>query len=105
MVSDAPSKGARRCTHCGREVTETVHTRGGYRVDYYALHTGTTEPATMARSDDTLVVTVLKLLEPIEVVTCADCYHEPRVRAERELLFRPESSQPSAVSLQLGRTK
>jgi hypothetical protein len=93
MVPDAPSKAARRCTHCGRGVTETVHTRTWYRVDYYALHTGTTEPVTIMRHDEMLApVTVLKLLEPSEVVTCAECYRDPHVRAERELLFRPESA-------------
>src|SRR5262245_58895049 len=96
MTSDAPGKGARRCTHCGRAVAETVHTRSSYRVDFYVLYTGSVEPMTLARRDDTLApVTVLKLLEANEVVTCADCYREPQVRAERELLFRPENAPAS----------
>jgi hypothetical protein len=79
------------CTHCGREVTETLHTRSSYHVDYYLLHTGEVQPTTVARPDDpTGVVTILKLSRVNIVVTCADCYQQPHVRQERELLFRPE---------------
>src|SRR5436309_11627683 len=96
MGATVHSKTALRCSHCGREVTETVHTRSSYRVDYYALHTGEVEPVTMARGDETMpLVTVLKLLRPSEVVTCADCYRRADVRAERESLFRPEVVTPA----------
>jgi len=85
------SKTHLRCHHCGREVNETRHTRTAYRVDYYTLHTGAVEPMTMARSDDpTDVVTVMRLLRAVEIFTCVDCYRQPAVRRERELLFRPE---------------
>jgi hypothetical protein len=91
MSTAAVAKGALRCTHCGREVTETIHTRSSYRVDYYALHTGEVEPMTLSRTDDTApLVTFLKLLRPSEVVTCSECYRQPQIREERELLFRPE---------------
>jgi hypothetical protein len=84
-------KSAPRCNHCGREVAETVHTRSAYRVDYYALHTGEVEPTTMpSRDDASQVITVLKLLRPSDIVTCADCYRQPSIRNARELLFRPE---------------
>lgn len=86
------TKGARHCRHCGREVGETLHTRSSYRVDYYGLHTGAVEPVTLSHGDDAPPVTVLKLLTANEIVTCADCYREPRVRAQREVLFRPESA-------------
>jgi hypothetical protein len=87
-----------RCHHCGREVAETVHTRSTYRVDYYTLHTGDVEPATMARSDDpTDVVTVMRLLRAIEIFTCVDCYRQPAVRRARELLFRTELQTVSNV--------
>lgn len=86
-----------RCHHCGKEVSETVHTRSTYRVGYYALHTGEVEPASVPRHDDpTEVVTVLRLIRPIEVFTCADCYRQPQVRRERELLFRAESAADGA---------
>ena len=95
----AVSKGARRCSHCGRAVAETRHTRSSYRVDYYALHTGAVEPVTLARADDTASpLTVLKLLQPSEILTCADCYREPHVRARREVLFRPEIAAARADS-------
>jgi len=92
MVATAGAKSSLRCDHCGRDVTETVHTRSSYRVDYYALHTGEVEPVAIRRGDDTMpAVTVLKLVRPTNVVTCADCYRRPGVRVERESLFRPEA--------------
>jgi len=72
-----------------------MHTRSTYRVDYYALHTGDVEPTTMARSDDPAdLVTVMRLVRAIEIFTCADCYRQPSVRRERELLFRTELQAP-----------
>ena len=83
-----------RCTHCGREVAETLHTRSSYHVDYYLLHTGEVQPTTVARPDDPAgVITILKLSRVNIVVTCADCYQQPNVRQERESLFRPEQVQ------------
>jgi len=82
--------GPLRCTHCGRPVSATVHTRTAFRVDYYALHTGTVEPVTVQRPNET-TLTVFRIVEPLEVVTCVDCYQRPEVRAERERLFRPEA--------------
>jgi len=80
-----------RCTHCGREVRETVHTRSSYRVDYYALHTGEVEPVLVARREEAdVATTVCRILRPYEVFTCVDCYAQPWVREEREHLFRPE---------------
>jgi hypothetical protein len=85
-----------RCYHCGREVAQTMHTRSSYRPDYYSLHTGEVEPATMARSDDPAdVMTVMRLIRAIEIFTCVDCYRRPAVRRERELLFRPELATTS----------
>ncbi len=72
-------------------MAETVHTRSSYRVDYYALHTGEVEPMTLPRTDEAApLVTFLKLLRASEVITCAECYRQPRVRHERDMLFRPE---------------
>ena len=80
-----------RCHHCGRELAETMHSRSTYQVDYYALHTGDVEPTTMARSDDPAdLMTVMRLVRAFEVFTCVDCYRQPAVRRERELLFRTE---------------
>lgn len=91
MSGAAASRATPHCHHCGRPVSETVHTRIDYRVDYYTLHTGDAEPVTLARADDAVPpVTVWRLLRGVEIVTCADCYRRPAVRRERETLFRPE---------------
>lgn len=79
-----------RCEHCGRLVHETRHTRTTYRVDYYAMHTGETDAATISRSDKDEVIHYLKLIRPVDLVSCVDCYGQPAVRQEREQLFRPE---------------
>ncbi len=90
------------CTHCGRQVGETVHTRSSYAVDYYALYTGAVEPMTIQRADEPYgSVTVLKLIEPRTVVTCTECYRRPTIQEERDALFRPELSstdEPEAVT-------
>lgn len=78
-----------RCDHCGRPVRETRHTPTSYRVDYYSMHTGEVEASSLA-GDGLERVSFLKLLTPIEIITCADCYQQPAVREEREQRFRPE---------------
>ena len=94
MTAAEGNKVPLRCTHCRREVAETLHTRSSYHVDYYQLHTGDVQPTTVARPDDPAgVITILKLSRVNVVVTCADCYRQPNVRQERELLFRPEHAQ------------
>ncbi len=76
-------------------MAETVHTRSSYRVDYYALHTGEVEPMTQPRTDEAApLITFLKLLRASEVITCVECYQQPRVRHERDMLFRPELCGP-----------
>jgi len=83
--------GVRRCHHCGGEIAETVHTRTSYRVGYYSLHTGDVEPVELIREDDpSTAMTVLRLIRPYDVFTCARCYSDPAVRRARERLFRPE---------------
>src|SRR6185369_4632516 len=80
---------ALRCDHCGRPVRETQHTRTGYQVDYYSMHTGDVEETTVT-GDDEKPLTFQKLLRGIEVITCADCYSRPGIRAERDHRFWPE---------------
>jgi hypothetical protein len=94
LMATAEGRIPLRCTHCGREVAETLHTRASYHVDYYLLHTGDVQPTTVARPDDPAgVMTILKLSRVNIVVTCAECYRQPGVQEERELLFRPEQAQ------------
>jgi len=84
-----------RCDHCGRLVKETVHTRSSYRVDYYELHTGPVEPATLRHGEDGPVQIYQRLLVAERVVTCSDCYQDPAVQEEREKRFRPEAYEPA----------
>src|ERR1043166_1592936 len=93
MSADAAERSGLRCLHCGREVTETIHARTGYRVDYYTLFSGEAEPTLVTHPDTAAPpITVWCLLRASEIVTCADCYRRPEIRREREVLFRPESA-------------
>jgi hypothetical protein len=69
-----------RCTRCGGAVTGTRHTRSGYTVGYYVLHTGRTEDATVRRRDDEAPLTYHRLVEPVELVSCPACFTQPDVR-------------------------
>jgi hypothetical protein len=80
-----------RCTHCGRPVRGTQHTRTTYRVDYYALHGGHGEACALVGDFAHHDTTFIRLLDHYEVISCAECYPLPTVRAERERLFRPEA--------------
>jgi len=103
LVIDASGKppvhdgcGERRCSHCGRVVHETIHTRSHFQVDYYELHTGQVEAALLRHGEDGPVQVYQRLLVPELVVTCSDCYRDPSIRDERERRFRPELDAESA---------
>jgi hypothetical protein len=68
-----------RCNRCGTVVEGTQHTRSGYRVGHYRLHTGPTEEVTIRQPDDTLLP-YRRLVRPVEVVSCPRCFAEPAVR-------------------------
>jgi hypothetical protein len=103
MSGAGASKLSLHCDHCGREVGETVHTRSSYAVDYYVLYTGAVEPMTIQHADEPSgTITVLKLVEPRTVVTCADCYRQPNIQEARDLLFRPERSSARAAAAASG---
>jgi hypothetical protein len=70
----------RRCTRCGAAVEGTCHTRTGYAVGYYLLHTGPTGEATIRRGDDESALTYLRLLDVVEIVSCPRCFAEPEVQ-------------------------
>jgi hypothetical protein len=72
--------GGLRCTRCGAAVEGTRHTRSGYTVGHYVLHTGRTGEATVRRRDDEAPVTYRRLLEPVAVVSCPACFRRPEVR-------------------------
>lgn len=96
-ASGADAHTERRCTHCGRLVGETRHSRAAYRVDYYSLHTGEVEPVTLLADDEALPMTFQKLVTALDVFTCVDCYSLPTIQRERERLFRPERSRGEAA--------
>ena len=64
--------------------------RDSWCVDYYLLHTGEVEPTTLRGEIWGGAVSFLKLIDPVDVITCVDCYRSPEVRDERERRFRPE---------------
>ena len=79
------SPAARHCDHCGRAVGETLHSRTSYVVDCFVLHTGATETAIVRRPDsDEIVLVYQRLVRPALVITCADCYADPRCRRRHE---------------------
>ena len=69
-----------RCTRCGAAVEGTRHTRTGFTVGHYLMHTGRTGEATLRRRDDESPVTYRRLLEAIEVVSCVACFVQPEIR-------------------------
>jgi hypothetical protein len=69
-----------RCSRCGAAVNGTCHTRTGYQVGYYVLHTGRTVEATVRRRDDEAPLTYRRLVEPAEVVSCPTCFATPAIR-------------------------
>ncbi len=82
-----------QCSHCGREVKETRHTQKGYRVDYYLLHTGRTERTFFKDpKEDMPLVYYLKLVQPMDIVSCRDCYGNPQIRSRLDDDFNDLSS-------------
>ena len=63
-----------RCTLCGSAVEATRHTRAGYAVGHYVLHTGDTVETTVRRGEDEAPITYRRLVLPAEVVSCPTCY-------------------------------
>jgi len=72
--------GGLRCNWCGAAVGGTQHTRTGYMVGHYVLHTGRTGEATVRRRDDEAPVTYRRLLDTLEMVSCPTCFTRPEVQ-------------------------
>jgi hypothetical protein len=81
----------RRCSRCGDPVEGTRHTRTGWAVGHYVLHTGRTETGTLRRDDES-VMTYRRLVCAVEVVACAACYATPAVRQEWATFGETEAS-------------
>lgn len=70
-----------QCYHCGREVQGTSHSQKTYKVDYYLLHTGYSQwDYLLSSKPDTLPLRYLKLIRPIDVLTCIQCYARGEIR-------------------------
>ncbi len=81
---------ALRCSHCGRAVRETRHTREAWCVDYYLLRGGNAEPATIVSEREGTSFSYMKLISHFDVITCRDCYGRPEIQRQRQERFRPE---------------
>jgi hypothetical protein len=74
-----------QCFHCGRDVRETTHRQKSYKVDYYLLHTGYTEPAFFINTKlDAPPYRYLKLIQAVDIITCVECYARPQIREQLE---------------------
>jgi hypothetical protein len=81
----------RRCHQCGRTVGETTHGRGIYRVDGFALYTGETEEAVIRRAEtDEAPIVYRRMVHPVVLVTCVDCYADPARRGRHRLWVYPD---------------
>jgi hypothetical protein len=74
-----------QCFHCGRAVRETIHTQKSYKVDYYLLHTGYSEWSFFINpKQDALPLRYLRLIQPLDIITCVQCYDQPYIRQKIE---------------------
>jgi hypothetical protein len=70
-----------QCYHCGREVFGTLHTQRTFKVDFYLLHTGQTELEFFFNpKQDAPPLKYRRLIHPIDVFTCVQCYARPEIR-------------------------
>ena len=89
---EAAAPPALRCKRCGADVEGTRHTRTGYEVGYYLLHTGPTEDAAVRRRDDEAPLPYRRLLEIVEIVSCPSCFALPEVRRLWSAFGDPEAA-------------
>ncbi|OGP95586.1 MAG: hypothetical protein A2W10_03505 [Deltaproteobacteria bacterium RBG_16_55_12] len=62
-----------------------MHTQKGYRVDYYLLHTGRTEWASLNDpKDDAPPLRYLRLSNPVDIISCIECYADPQIKKRLE---------------------
>jgi hypothetical protein len=97
-----------QCYHCGRKVHGTTHRPTGYKVDYYLLHTGHTEWEFFSNpKPDAPSFRYLRLTEPIDILTCIQCYANAEIRqrldddftGRRPLIdFYPRENNPTDPS-------
>lgn len=87
-----------QCFHCGRQVRDTTHWQKGYRVDYYRLHTGTTEwDYLVSHKENAPPSRYLRLTNPVDILTCVRCYELPEIRQKLDDDFRGIASLVDAM--------
>ena len=70
-----------QCFHCGREVLETSHKPRSSQVDDHRLHTGHIKLDFLVNSKpDALPLRYLRLIHPVAILTCVDCYACAEIR-------------------------
>lgn len=70
-----------KCSHCGREVMPTIHTKDGYEVDYYALVTGNLVPVLVDENETGEgVFQYFKIEQTVEIITCISCWRNPEIK-------------------------
>lgn len=70
-----------RCSHCGREVMPTIHTKDGYTVDYYSLITGNLVPVMLDETETgEETFQYYKIEQMIELITCVSCWKDPEIK-------------------------
>ena len=71
----------RQCFHCGREVRETSHWQKRYQVDYYRTHTGAgVWDYFESTKANTPPIRYLRLTDPVDILTCVQCYESPEIK-------------------------
>jgi len=90
------------CSHCGREVSETIHSKKypeGFRVDYYVLVTGQLAPRVIKNpKDESIQIEFFKVENPRQVITCCDCLqlHDVQEKLDQAFLSIPEVKKNGA---------
>lgn len=69
-----------RCARCGCRVRGTRHTRNGYTVGYFMLHTGSGVATVHKRAEDDPGFAYERLVDQVDVVSCPRCFGLPEVR-------------------------
>ena len=67
--------------HCGRELLETRHKPSSFQVDDHRLHTDHIELDFLVNpKPDALPLRYLRLIHPVHILTCVDCYARAEIR-------------------------
>jgi len=68
-----------QCSKCKRHLEPTMHTRSGYKVEAYMLHTGSAVPVIMLEESDE-EKKFMKIEDPRIVTICDKCIKKAEVK-------------------------